>query len=82
MQCQVVIGAKIKVWDIKCQGEGRVITLYGIMEGLTSKMTYEQTCEGTEPCKYLECDIVNSQHLASCSIKRLSLNLGWLCNLF
>lgn len=34
---------KSKMWDSKCQGEGKLVTLCGIIEGLTDKVTFEQT---------------------------------------
>lgn len=70
------------MWDRKSQGEGRIVTLYGIMEGLTDKVAFEQIYEEIEPCRYLGCDILNPQNFAACSSKGrvyflTPLNLGW-----
>lgn len=75
------------MWDRKSQGEGRIVTLYGIMEGLTDKVAFEQIYEEIEPCRYLGCDILNPQNFAACSSKGrvyflTPLNLGWPYILF
>ena len=75
------------MWERKSQGEGRIVNLYGVIEGLTDVVTFEQMYKETEPCKYLGCDILNPQNFASCSSKgRLfsptPLNLGWPYMLF
>ena len=57
------------MWERKSQGEGRIINLYGVIEGLTDVVTCEQMYEETEPCRYLGCDILNPQNFATCSSK-------------